>query len=244
MRHGQSQSGNIVTLRDIPVEFDPDGLSEYLRIRPDTEDACQFTLLLERARAVARPKAVFKESYVEDRGCDNVTIDGINFKSAALRKNLDKVERVFPYVATCGAEFDLLGEVAADPMKQFWLDTLKETALRLSTDRLNEHLTMEYRLDRTATMSPGSADAEVWPIEQQRQLFSLFGDVKELIGVELTESCLMVPLKSVSGIVFPTEIGFQSCQLCHRENCRLRAAPFDKDMWDSIHGAQAKEETT
>jgi hypothetical protein len=84
-------------------------------------------------------------------------------------------------------------------------------------------------------MNPGSGDASVWPIEQQRDLFSMCGDVEKLIGVKLTKSLVLVPDMSVAGIFFPTEIHFESCQLCHRENCFLRRAPFDKELWESIN---------
>jgi hypothetical protein len=66
-------------------------------------------------------------------------------------------------------------------------------------------------------------------------LFSLFGDVDNLIGVRLTAESLMIPNKSVSGICFPTEINFQSCQVCHREKCSGRKAPFDGKLWESVH---------
>jgi hypothetical protein len=87
-------------------------------------------------------------------------------------------------------------------------------------------------------MSPGSGDVDVWPIEQQKQLFGIFGDTQALIGVRLTDSCLMVPNKSVSGIRFPTEITFRACRLCHRENCRGRSAPFDEALWKEVHGEE------
>jgi hypothetical protein len=32
-------------------------------------------------------------------------------------------------------------------------------------------------LPQTSTMHPGAGDAAVWPIEQQKQLFALLGDV-------------------------------------------------------------------
>jgi len=46
----------------------------------------------------------------------------------------------------------------------------------------------------------------------------------------------MVPLKSVSGIYFPTEIKFESCQLCPREVCRGRVAPYDPDLVKKYRG--------
>ena len=228
-------------LTDIPFEFDPGALAQYLRIKPDTEDAREFADFLNEARVAGRPKAVYRECYVEARGDDTVTIDGITFTSRALRTNLDGVERVFPYVATCGDEIGRLDLPADDIIKRFWLDTVQERLLSFSTSHLNAYLIRKYRLGKTASMSPGSGDVTVWPIEQQRELFSLLGDVKGLIGVELTDSCLMVPIKSVSGIRFPTELDFESCQLCHRKDCPSRVAPFDKHLWDSLQNGTGSE---
>lgn len=78
-------------------------------------------------------------------------------------------------------------------------------------------------------MSPGSL--EDWPVSQQSALFSLLGDTQHAIGVQLTESCLMVPTKSVSGIRFPMEDSFESCQLCPREDCPGRRAPYDEALY-------------
>jgi len=44
----------------------------------------------------------------------------------------------------------------------------------------------------------------------------------------------MVPEMSVSGILFPTETGYASCQVCHREDCRLRKAPFDEEIYRAV----------
>ncbi len=79
-------------------------------------------------------------------------------------------------------------------------------------------------------MAPGSGSAEVWPIAQQKQLFALFGDVEKLIGVKLTDNCWMAPEKSASGIIFPTEIKFETCQLCPRERCIGRQAPYNAGL--------------
>jgi hypothetical protein len=54
------------------------------------------------------------------------------------------------------------------------------------------------------------------------------------IGVVLTDSFLMIPNKSVSGIRFQTETDFRSCQVCRREVCPSRSAPFDKALWESL----------
>ncbi|MBL7126991.1 MAG: hypothetical protein ISS58_07330 [Dehalococcoidales bacterium] len=76
-------------------------------------------------------------------------------------------------------------------------------------------------------MAPGSGAADVWPITQQKELFSIFGNVEDLIGVRLTDKYLMIPIKSVSGIFFQTKTTFITCQLCPREACIGRRAEYD-----------------
>ncbi len=44
----------------------------------------------------------------------------------------------------------------------------------------------------------------------------------------------MVPYKTTSGVLFPTEVDFRSCEVCRRENCPSRQAPFNKKLWEEI----------
>ena len=181
--------------------------------------------LIEIVSPIARPKAVYKVSYVENKNGDSLYLDGVRFTSRILRVNLDKVERVFPYVATCGRELDEVAVPSDDYLKYYCLDVIKEMTLRSAINYLTDYLTRKYALGQMSRMHPGSL--EDWPITQQKELFSIFGNVEELVGVKLIESFLMVPVKSVSGIYFPTEIRFESCQLCPREVCSERRAPYD-----------------
>jgi hypothetical protein len=226
-------------LGEIPFELDIGTLLVELHLQQDSNEAKELKALVEAIRPYAKPKALYKVSYIEDRRDDNIRIDGVTFTSRVLRTNLDKVERIFPFVTTCGREIDELNLCGDDFLKGFWLDQIKESILDLASGYLNDYLRHKYTLSKTSSMSPGSGDVTVWPIEQQRALFSLFGDVKELIGVELTDSFLMIPIKSVSGIIFPTEIDFRSCQVCHRENCPSRSAPFDKILWQRCQDAKS-----
>ena len=52
-----------------------------------------------------------------------------------------------------------------------------------------------------------------------------------IIGVHLTESCMMVPTKTVSGLRFHLEESFESCMLCPRPDCPSRKAPYDPDLY-------------
>ena len=129
-------------------------------------------------------------------------------------------------MATCGSELDEIDLTDEDYLAAYWLDTFKAMALSSATTRLRKDFQTRFGGGKYATMNPGSADRSVWPLEQQKELFSLFGDVEKIIGVVLTDSYLMVPNKSVSGIFFHTEISFVNCQLCTREVCPNRKTPY------------------
>ncbi|MCG8400671.1 MAG: vitamin B12 dependent methionine synthase, partial [Firmicutes bacterium] len=73
---------------------------------------------------------------------------------------------------------------------------------------------------------------------EQKKLFSILGDCSEKIGVELTDSLLMVPVKSISGIFFPAEAGFESCLLCPRADCPGRRAAYDPELYNSKYGLE------
>lgn len=223
-------------LQDMAFDLDVHGLMDHFHVVAGTDEAREFEELADRVTEVGAPMALYRECFVEDRGEDTVVIDGVTFTSRALRRNLDTVGRVFAFVATCGRPTEALEFPREDFVKNFWLDTMKGALLGSAVKALNEHLVARYRLDRTASMSPGSGDATVWPIEQQKPLFALLGDVQEAIGVQLTDSCLMVPNKSVSGVRFATEKSFATCQVCHREACPSRRAPFDREVWEALQG--------
>lgn len=222
-------------LDDIPFELDLDTLLSTVHVDKESEDAKDIQDLMETVAPVIKPKAIYEVSYIESREYDTVNIGGVAFTSRVLRVNLDQVERVFLYIATCGSEVDEIAIPSDDFMRPFWLDTIKGMALGASTKHLREYLNRKYALGKTSSMSPGAGAKDVWPIEQQRHLFSVFGDVEGLIGVKLTDSFLMIPNKSVSGMYFPTEIRFESCQLCAREVCPGRRAPYDRDLWESYY---------
>ncbi|MBN2581421.1 MAG: vitamin B12 dependent methionine synthase [Planctomycetes bacterium] len=228
----------MTTLIDIPFELDVVSIAKTVHIEPDSPDGRTLRELIEKAWQIAQPKAMYKEAFIDGKGADTVTVGGLTFTSRMLRANLEPVERIFPFIATCGHEMDTADLPAGDFLIEFWWDAIKAVLLGGAIRHLNEHLKQRYALGKMSSMSPGSGDVDIWPIEQQRELFSLLGDVKGQIGVELTESFLMKPNKTVSGICFATKVDFHSCQVCRREDCPSRTAPFDLALWDQHqHGA-------
>lgn len=211
-------------LENFPVELDPREIKKDLRLHGSEK----VHALIETARPLIKARAAYRVSYVEKRLEDAVELNGVRFTSRVLRTNLEKAERVFPYVVTIGHELEEMASSCKDLLEQYYLDIVGNVAVRAARNHLENHLRQTFGLGKMSRMSPGSL--KDWPISQQKILFSTLGDVEASIGVRLTGSFLMIPRKSVSGIYFPTEIPFFSCQLCPRENCPSRQAAYDRKL--------------
>ncbi len=218
-----------ILVRPASFKVDLEELKKSLHIKEETSYLQDLLHLTGESEQIARPKALYKLAFVDEKGENYVVIEGARFKSHILRVNLERAQRVFPYVVTCGMELEDWANQINDVLHRYWAETIKEMALRFAHRAMEAHLMERYRPGKLSRMSPGSlAD---WPIHEQRPLFELLGDTRERIGVHLLESLLMVPTKSVSGIRFPTEESFESCQLCPRETCPNRRAPYDPGLY-------------
>jgi len=223
-------------LDDIPVHLDVEQVLKVLHLNERKEQFDVVRRLVEIADSVIQPKAIYEMSYVDNKNEDTVDIGGIKFTSRVLRLNLDKVGKVFPYIITIGKELEDRMASFDNLLEQYYLDEIGNIAVGLIGNYLRKYLKREYRIGKISSMYPGMGELQDWPITQQEQLFSLFGNVEELIGVKLTPSMLMIPRKSESGIYFPTEVNFTSCQICSRERCKERHAPYNKELAESYRG--------
>jgi len=211
-------------LDDIPFKINRSALMKACGVKDDSKYADELDRLANQALALTRPKALYKAVDFEAAGDDQVVINGISLKSHILKIKLEKVYRVFPLVATCGTEVDDWARSIKDTIQRYWAEVIKGQALRSAVTFLTSHLTEKYSLGKTAMMTPGSLPD--WPIEEQRPLFTILGDMEDSIGVRLTQGLTMIPSHTISGILFPTEVSFTSCQLCERANCPGRRASY------------------
>ena len=102
-------------------------------------------------------------------------------------------------------------------------DAIGSLTAEKAMDKIQENLALEMQaegLQISNRYSPGYCE---WPVSRQRELFDQMGEFP--IAVSLTESCLMLPIKSVSGII---GVGAHirkrpySCQICKNKNCNYR----------------------
>jgi len=216
----------IIILDEIPLRLEFDALAARLRLTE--ESGARVKQLLEEIRPLIAAKAVYRACYVEYPPEGGVTIGGVHWKSRVLHKHLDQVGRVFAYVVTIGGGVEEKARAFPDILDKYYVDEIANVAVVGCREYLKEHLQSRYRIEGLSTLGPGQlAD---WPLEAQRSLFGLLNDVQRAVGVRLTESLLMRPAKSLSGIFFPAEKTFFACQLCPHDRCPSRKAKYNRKL--------------
>ena len=147
-----------VILNDLPVTLPIKELAARLRIRDGSPQATELEQMVQEAESIARPKAMCGVAYIEDRGADYLIVDGVRFSSRVLAINLEPVNRVFPYVATCGTELEKWAAGFDDMLYRYWSEAIREAAMRLAFSAAEKHLQSTYGLGETSRMNPGP-----WP---------------------------------------------------------------------------------
>jgi len=179
------------------------------------------------------------ERLAEPRGLvDDVTAEEFAVVYAGEGRNGHEtpLEQIYPradslalFVATLGERVStrITELFAADDMARgFVLDAIASVSADLLTDRLTVRYRERVSHGGTAVLgySPGYCG---WHISAQRKLFRRLGPGE--IGISLNESCLMQPLKSVSGVLvagagpihrFRPEFSF--CEGCATRQCLPR----------------------
>lgn len=141
-----------------------------------------------------------------------------------ISRQLKGSEAFVLFAATAGQEFEEWMEKVKgcdDMVLQFIADSLGSCLAEKVADCMERYLATEIAPDglkHTNRFSPGYCD---WHVSEQQKLFSLF-PTPSPCGIRLTESSLMIPIKSVSGII---GIGASvkkieySCGICTFERC-------------------------
>ena len=181
----------------------------------------------KEAMGIAKPAAIYApfEPEVEENA---ICINGVRLEEDFVYKMLSECKLVVPYVASCGPEIDEWSKSFESNMfEQFVADAIKEMCRVVIKDKLFSEVQEKYFDDDKSISSLNPGSLNMWPITGQKPLFSMLGDVKGDIGVVLKDSMLMIPTKTVSGIIFQTNEEFHNCQLCPRVDCPGRSAPYE-----------------
>ncbi|WP_437346996.1 vitamin B12 dependent-methionine synthase activation domain-containing protein [Melioribacter sp. OK-6-Me] len=169
-----------------------------------------------------------------------VIIDNINFpdkKSIQLNdtifqtgpivtSQLKNAELMFVFLATIGDKIEKWieelrkeGELAYS----YIADIIASAAAEKTADFIHDYITREMEKNNMGVSNRYSPGYCTWHVSEQHKLFSLFP--KNFCGVTLKESALMVPIKSISGIIAAgNKVKWKDylCDTCNVKDCTYR----------------------
>ncbi|MFC1950948.1 vitamin B12 dependent-methionine synthase activation domain-containing protein [Chloroflexota bacterium] len=150
----------------------------------------------------------------------------ITFDSKVVSQLLRKCQQVALFVATISKDFEGIACGLSEDgllLQSAVLDAIGSNAVEKVADfvcgNIADIAAWHGLVASKRRFSPGYCD---WNVEQQKMLFEAVDGEKA--GVELTETCLMLPRKSISGIV---GIGlanqgienYNPCPVCDKTEC-------------------------
>ena len=166
--------------------------------------------MTDEVRRVARPS--FAYTFIKDT----------DFRyGKIIREGLNNAEYYVIVVSTLGKEVDDLIHhyQETDMVNAFAANAvaseLAEAVQRIAIHRIESELPSEDKLSNP--YSPGYCG---WMLKEQRKLFAYFDESP--CGIQLTDSCLMLPIKSISSLL---AIGKQvkktpyGCSVCEKTDC-------------------------
>ncbi|MEJ5350574.1 MAG: vitamin B12 dependent-methionine synthase activation domain-containing protein [Melioribacteraceae bacterium] len=165
--------------------------------------------------------------YESSENKDGIIISNIFFKTEKIVKSqLNKIEKVAIFVSTIGREIENwikeLNE-KGEILLSYLADITASEEVENVADILHDHLKVKMKtlgLNVTNRYSPGYCN---WSVSEQHKLFSLLP--KNFCEIKLTDSALMIPMKSISGII---GIGKNAqwkeylCDKCGVKDCTYR----------------------
>ena len=228
MSFRRGKGSPVKVIDSVPVKLDAEeflNTKEVERLRGRLEDM-EIAALIERCSRLIEPKAVYRPVEVMNIENDEVRLKtGDRLESIVLADTLECGQTIVPRVVTIGPRLEQeASKEGRNSVLQGWiLERMGDYVLGKAVAHVRS--LAEKSLGRAvSSFSPGSGTGRLFSIEQQDTLFQIL-DPQRNIGVHLTESYLMVPRKSSSGVFAATRHEYVACQYCPRK-CEFRGKPF------------------
>ena len=203
------------------ISIDPKEVAVYLGyysangIDPKIIDEC-----IAEVSACASYKACFAKVPVTSEG--SIDIGCLKACGKSLQKNLEGCDFAYVLAATTGFEVQRLVErnSVISPLKGLVTDCAGSAAIEAFCDKINSVLDCSDFL--RPRFSPGYGDL---PIECQKGITEFLNTSKN-IGLSLTDSLMMTPVKSVTAIIGigkeKNECTGPGCMVCRKTDCPYR----------------------
>ncbi|MDR0893123.1 MAG: methionine synthase [Mediterranea sp.] len=204
----------------------------YHDANPDAQVGAETDALLRQVAPLLQASyAFFLLNGEVDSEAGTLMLGGARFAiDRIIARQLRGSEAFALFVATAGSAFEQFQQALqaeGDMVRIYLADSLGSVIAERTADRMEEALAASIASrgwHHTNRYSPGYCG---WYVGEQQRLFSLF-PTPHPCGIHLTDSSLMTPIKSVSGLIgIGTHVRKQeyTCGLCDYKDCFRRRKP-------------------
>ncbi len=192
---------------------------------PDEAFLNRIDTLEETLIKSARPAFTWRCLPLERTDC-SLKAGGVKLMGASIAQHLEGCDRAVFMAATASAETDILisRAEARDMTDALILDALGSAAAEQVCAMAETEIREKLRgFCMTRRFSPGYGD---FPIDTQKNIAEVLS-VQKRIGVTVTDSCLLIPSKSVTAVIGVSESPVprkrMGCEFCTMKNkCNFR----------------------
>ena len=215
-----------IAVRDIPLDIQNfNRLMGFGNIFPTPFDNIFKKMASTLETGTARGAAVIFDDNETEIGQNKIIIEGIEFDTGGkINSYLKGSSGIALFICTLGAEFeDRMKSFDIDPVESYFADTIGSLKCETLADILHDSITAELKKSGLLTTNRYSPGYCGWNVREQQKLFSFFDETKT--GISLNESCLMIPVKSISGIIGTGANVRQmpyTCDICADIDCFYR----------------------
>ncbi len=214
---------NIIKSTAEEINIDPNEVGVYLGYYSAKADEATKKLIAECTEeflSVADFRACYEKVPVKIG--DSIDLEFLNLRCNSLKKNLDGCDYAYIFAATTGVEAQRYLERCRiiSPLKGIVADCVGSAAIEAFCDKINS--SFENCECLRPRFSPGYGDM---PLECQKNIVE-FLQTKKNIGMGLTDSMMMIPVKSVTAIIGigkeKNKCNGPGCMICKSSVCPYR----------------------
>jgi len=216
-------------MEETRIHLDPAEALRYAGVRGEAPPELWTAVLplAEKLEREAPPRWLYRV-YPVERGPDGITLSGsgVSLPGKTAEKMLADCPRAALLACTLGARSEALlrAETARGMDRALLLDACGSALVEAGCDAAGRAITARFPGQfLTDRFSPGYGDL---PLNVQASICAAL-DINRRLGVQLTESLLMNPTKSVTAVIGlsprPQPARVRGCAFCNlRETCGLR----------------------
>lgn len=223
----------VVDNKQIDIEIDRKNVRHYLGYSADGQPPARILGLIdeyiENVYHLIEPSYSYVIRDIERVQGSRVLVEGpIVFHSEVIARLLGECHKAAVLVATIGTGLEKMASHLAEDgliLQASVLDAIGSDAVEKVADLVHGMVGEEATADGLVTsrrFSPGYCD---WDISQQMMVFRAVK--RDSIDVHLTDKCLMIPQKSLTGLIGigPPDgnvMDYNPCGTCDQDDCRGR----------------------